>query len=155
MERLTRRGEDGKGYFKALDPDCTCNRECPRLWEHMQMLSDRLAAYEDTGLEPDEIKAMHDRDNRLKSDAVKPVEIEGVKNEPLTIDELRKMDGEPIWVVPLCNDSGWASQWIIHKSVGLATVRAKKDKLGLYDLYLKDYGKGWIAYRNKPEEGQK
>ena len=57
MERLTRHGEDGKGYFKALDPDCTCNRECPRLWDHMQMLTERLAAYEDTGLEPEEIKA--------------------------------------------------------------------------------------------------
>lgn len=60
MERLTRRGEDGKGYFKALDPDCTCNRECPRLWEHMQMLSERLAAYEDTGLTPDEIAILND-----------------------------------------------------------------------------------------------
>lgn len=54
MERLTIRGNDGKAYIRALDPDCTCNRNCQRLWDHFWMLVDRLAAYEDTGLELDD-----------------------------------------------------------------------------------------------------
>lgn len=51
-ERLTRRGEDGKGYFRRLNPDCNCNRECQYLWDHMIMLSSRLCDYEDTGFTP-------------------------------------------------------------------------------------------------------
>lgn len=47
MDRLTIRGNDGKAYIRALDPDCTCNQNCPRLWDHFWMLVDRIAAYED------------------------------------------------------------------------------------------------------------
>lgn len=47
MGRLTIRGNDGKAYIRALDPDCTCNRNCQRLWDHFWMLVDRIADYED------------------------------------------------------------------------------------------------------------
>lgn len=42
---------------------------------------DRLAEYEDTGLSPEEIKAL-----------IAPL------NDPLTLDELWEMDGEPVYV---------------------------------------------------------
>ncbi len=42
----------------------------------------RLAAYEDTGLTPEEIMGL-----------IAP-------NDPLTLDELREMDGEPVWITP-------------------------------------------------------
>ena len=73
-------------------------------------------------------------------------------NEPLTLDELRKMDGEPVWVVCLKPERyyeppiGWR---IIEKSI--------VDTFGVWNdsscLAERDYGKTWLAYRQKPEEG--
>ena len=59
------------------------------------------------------------------------------KNEPLTLDELREMDGEPAWLV---NQNG--GRWVIMSGVYLWNSRKNAD-----------YGKTWLAYRQKPEEG--
>ena len=64
-------------------------------------------------------------------------------NEPLTLDELRKMDGEPIYIV--YGDVAW---WdIVSFSVQdwLYLVREE-------ELRYSRYGE-WLAYRQKPEEG--
>ena len=58
------------------------------------------------------------------------------KNEPLTLDELREMDGEPVWLV---NQNG--GRWVIMSGVYLWNSRKNAD-----------YGKTWLAYRQKPEE---
>lgn len=68
MERLTERGEDGK-YFVRISRDSDLilgaeERLLPGLekwtgwWEHTVLgnIVDRLAAYEDTGLAPEEIQ---------------------------------------------------------------------------------------------------
>ena len=60
-------------------------------------------------------------------------------NEPLTLGELRKMDGEPVWLV---NQNG--GRWVIMSGVYLWDSRKNAD-----------YGKTWLAYRQKPEEVQK
>lgn len=67
------------------------------------------------------------------------------KNEPLTLDELRKMDGEPVWVQsPGVPEYG---RWAIVEGVG-------ENCLFLHDDFTcHDYGKTWLAYRQKPEEG--
>ena len=67
------------------------------------------------------------------------------KNEPLTLDELRKMDGEPVWVQsPGVPEYG---RWAIVEGVG-------DNCLFLHDDFTcHDYGKTWLAYRHKPEEG--
>ena len=67
------------------------------------------------------------------------------KNEPLTLDELRKMDGEPVWVQsPGVPEYG---RWAIAEGVG-------ENCLFLHDDFTcHDYGKTWLAYRQKPEEG--
>lgn len=49
----------------------------------------RLAAYEDTGLTPSEVKAMMRWSHRL------------------TVDELWEMDGEPVWWEDKYGRSGW------------------------------------------------
>ena len=66
------------------------------------------------------------------------------KNEPLTLDELRKMDGEPVWVQsPGVPEYG---RWAIVEGVG-------ENCLFLHDDFTcHDYGKTWLAYRQKPEE---
>ena len=58
------------------------------------------------------------------------------KVEPLTLDELRKMDGEPVWLV---NQNG--GRWVIMSGAYLWDSRKNAD-----------YGKTWLAYRQKPEE---
>ena len=57
------------------------------------------------------------------------------KNEPLTLDELREMDGEPVWLV---NQNG--GRWVIMSGAYLWDSRKNAD-----------YGKTWLAYRNKKE----
>ena len=69
------------------------------------------------------------------------------KVEPLTLDELRKMDGEPVWVQsPGVQEYG---RWAIVEGVG-------ENCLFLHDDFTcHDYGKTWLAYRQKPEEETK
>ena len=65
------------------------------------------------------------------------------KVEPLTLDELRKMDGEPVWVQsPGVPEYG---RWAIVEGVG-------ENCLFLHDDFTcHDYGKTWLAYRQKKE----
>ena len=73
-------------------------------------------------------------------------------NGPLTLDGLRKMDGEPVWVVcltPEIYDEPPIRWRILEKSIiGTFGVWGNKDSC----LTERDYGKTWIAYRQKPEE---
>lgn len=65
-------------------------------------------------------------------------------NGPLTLEELRQMDGEPVWVECLTNPK--CSCWGYHD----------EDGFNSYCAYFDDdeYGKVWLAYRRKPEEAQ-
>ena len=82
MKRLTERDEYGNADIIALSD------MMPELYGGLSFSEtnaltaalNRLAAYEDTGLEPEKI-----------ADLVAP------PNIPLTLDELRQMDGEPVW----------------------------------------------------------
>ena len=65
-------------------------------------------------------------------------------NEPLTLDELRQMDGEPVWVQsPGVPEYG---RWAIVEGVGENCLFLRDD------FTCHDYGKTWLAYRQKPEE---
>ena len=65
-------------------------------------------------------------------------------NDPLTLEELREMDGEPVWGA-FSDGSGryMIIQW--HNSEFFKTFEC-----GF--LLLEEYGKTWLAYRRKPEE---
>lgn len=80
------------------------------------------------------LREQEERDNRLESDAV--------KNEPLTMEDLRQMDGEPYYHVGLQADSQ-DPHWAILDSF---VARHPEDYR---------YGKRWIAYRSKPKEDAK
>ena len=67
-------------------------------------------------------------------------------NAPLTLEELRGMDGEPVWVdFPKCPE---ASGWMLI-SAGRHCVY---DGL-LGDCDFENCGNTWLAYRRRPEEG--
>ena len=66
------------------------------------------------------------------------------RNEPLTLDELREMPCEPVYIV-----AGYVSWWDIVSFAGMEYLYLKVEG----SLPFRDYGKNWTAYRQKPEEG--
>ena len=70
------------------------------------------------------------------------------KNDPLTLDELRQMDGEPVWVE--FQDGSGGCWGLVHIAMFTHIVFAN----GLFCTVGKPYfGKTWMTYRRKPEEG--
>ena len=66
--------------------------------------------------------------------------------KPLTLDELRQMDGEPVWVT---HKDGSGGRWGIVNSYKGAGMCADLDS---YTAYWFDDWCGTIAYRRKPGE---
>ena len=66
------------------------------------------------------------------------------RNAPLTLDELRKMPCEPVYIV-----AGYVSWWDIVSFAGMKYLYLKVEG----SLPFIDYGKNWTAYLQKPEEG--
>lgn len=132
MERLTERHVN-----KALGAYMVCSRACINddsdcsTCEKLSEMVDRLAAYEETGLTPEEIMQR-----------IKP------PNEPLSLNELRKMDGEPVWCVLDNINCSLIREW------GIVTTKYKRVNCCSIYLHFGDYGL-WKAYRRKPEEGMK
>ena len=77
-------------------------------------------------------------------------------NEPLTLDELRQMDGEPVWLhtfSPVQKKTNIA-QWAILETVGGSNVTFLRAGVNTrLTKWFCNYGERWLAYRQKPEEG--
>ena len=72
------------------------------------------------------------------------------ENQPLTLDELRKMDGEPVWIhfiggAVIRNDG-----WFIVSQIGTSEIFLS-GKVSVYKNFWY-YGETWLAYSQKPEE---
>ena len=73
------------------------------------------------------------------------------QNEPLTLEELKKLGGEPIWVENLLHPD--FTNWLLfvgefqHVGYSWLFEFSGSDYEGSLDA--KDYGKTWTAYRNK------
>lgn len=61
-------------------------------------------------------------------------------NDPLTLEELREMDGEPVWV---CAQDGSPGRYVL---IDEDLFLSPKAFLAAYG-----YGNTWLAYRRKPE----
>lgn len=70
-------------------------------------------------------------------------------NGPLTLEQLREMDGEPVWVVnsPTKREEGFFDEW------ALVSVRRKNAESVGVIYHFENYGGYWWAYRHKPEDG--
>ena len=71
-------------------------------------------------------------------------------NEPLTLEQLREMDGEPVWVKCLKPDK------YTYPPVGWRILEtAITGNFGVWNgdcvLIERDYGTDWLAYRRPPE----
>lgn len=75
-------------------------------------------------------------------------------NAPLTLEELREMDGEPVWVETA--DVKRANRWAFV-DVGCEIIRFFETRCGVkcavMGNHFRTYGKTWLAYRRRPKEG--
>lgn len=136
MKRLTERDEFGNADIIALSD------MMPEIYAELSFgetnaltnALNRLAAYEDTGLTPEEITALI------------------VPNAPLTVEELLELDGEPVYCMSLKNpdDSGYGIVCMRDKMPYIRTNIQKGRQSNFF--YLNFLGSDWIAYRRKPEE---
>lgn len=67
-------------------------------------------------------------------------------NDPLTLEDLREMDGEPVWVYNSYN--GWCNCRVVE-CIKPEDVFFTDDTV----RRISSYGDGWLAYRRRPEEG--
>lgn len=72
-------------------------------------------------------------------------------NEPLTLDELRQMDGEPVWCEIYIK--GQPSLYgIVHGETVTGFISGDDKPANLAITNVGAYGLAWLAYRQKPEE---
>lgn len=77
-----------------------------------------------------------------------------ISSQPLTLGELRKINGEPVWIQAV-GKPGAGYYTILHgynpelnvQTMTVGTIGSMID--------CNTYGKTWLAYRRKPEEGER
>ena len=68
-------------------------------------------------------------------------------NEPLTLEHLREMDGEPVWIVDIGGRNWYGPGWaIVDRENNL--VRTVKN---WNPVFFEKYGERWLAYCRPPE----
>ena len=72
-------------------------------------------------------------------------------NEPLTLEQLRQMDGVPVWIkrlkgLSVC-DTGWAVVDVCPNQIRVWWFGSEIED----EPSEKDYGETWLAYRRPPE----
>ena len=65
-------------------------------------------------------------------------------NDPLTLEQLREMDGEPVWV---CDPDGSMGMFALV-DVRNMVCRTPRGGWAIFE----NFGQAWLAYRRKPEE---
>ena len=66
-------------------------------------------------------------------------------NDPLTMEELRGMDGEPVWLKVRGDDGHYVMFYGFENNRACFYREISRD--------VEEYGKTWLAYRRKPEGG--
>ena len=88
------------------------------------------------------------------------IDVLGPPNEPLTLDDLREMDGQPVYIISKAHT---ISEWNIPKGVGEIVIAYDVPCAGMKsvipsvefidgkNLSVEKYGSDWVAYRRPPE----
>lgn len=69
-------------------------------------------------------------------------------NDPLTLEQLREMDGEPVWFVDIKGRKWYPPGWAIVDREN-CLVRLVKS---WNPIFFEKYGEWWLAYRRPPED---
>lgn len=64
--------------------------------------------------------------------------------DPLTLEQLREMGGQPAWIVPVGKED-WEPHWDVMKYKRFC-ANSKTQRGKLYFLYEDSYGTRWLAY---------
>ena len=77
------------------------------------------------------------------------------QNDPLTLDQLREMDGEPVFIVHNEYGKGWCIiDWHgVNKSWFYFSKTGTAEGMTAVPVTAEPYGETWLAYRRKPEGG--
>lgn len=175
MERLTKRVDGGVVFPNellgtSLAPDN----------EYMHKLLTRLAAYEDTELEPEEIVSVQEEPwcvfyfNRRcnldgdfcpegpgcpqemsPEDAVRLLKLaKAEENLPLTPEELREMGKDWVWIKLLVPHYGMNTGYYIKHPTDpdRDSFQCGYPNIWVRGLPYSLYGDNWLAYSRKPEE---
>lgn len=149
MERMTVKRSDGRWALANNDRANPMGQ-----MEKIPIAIDRLAAYEDTGVESNDIlevqKALGDTSFGRFHDIME-AERGGrlmilPPNDPLTLEELREMDGEPVWIVPMRGSGGFCTWMLVDAEYELC--REAHGEMAVFE----NCGKTWLAYPRKPKE---
>ena len=73
------------------------------------------------------------------------------KVDPLTLDELRQMDGEPVWC-EIYIKGQFPFYGIVHGDNVTGFIPGDDRPVNLAITNVGAYGLAWLAYRQKPEE---
>ena len=92
------------------------------------------------------ISAIRQQETVTNRNGLKVVEIDQFK--PLTLDELRKMDNQPVWIEDVGEDKWHGSGWAIVDREYCLVRKASNGNPAFFERY----GKEWIAYRQKLAE---
>ena len=68
----------------------------------------------------------------------------GLSAGPLALDELREMDGEPVWIVPMRGSGGFCTWMLVDAEYELC--REAHGEMAVFE----NCGKTWQAYRRRP-----
>lgn len=71
--------------------------------------------------------------------------VQASSNAPLTLAELREMDGEPVWVI--------SPDYVFEPCWMLVMLRHDFVMANWQFCDFREYGKTWLAFRRKPEGG--
>ena len=69
-------------------------------------------------------------------------------NEPLTLEELRGMDGEPVFIIPTRGSGGFCTWMLVDTKYDLC--REVHGEMAVFE----NCGKTWLAYRRRQEEAE-
>ena len=72
-------------------------------------------------------------------------------NKPLTLDELREMEGEPVWCEIRFKGKP-PFYGIVHGENVTGFITGDDKPVNLAITHVGAYGLAWLAYRHKPEE---
>jgi hypothetical protein len=95
------------------------------------------------------LKAKYDEINRYNVSCTKKIDellaakVAAPENKALTLDELRQMDGEPVWVV---NPEMETAEWMLCDAKRQICIPVEG-----YFIEFSRYGIEWLAYARRPE----
>lgn len=134
---------DGKKRLGTGELVAALRKDCRECGSNSLCLNGEMNVYCAVRDAADRLEEYVDRCARFSEEVM--VLRERQRNDPLTLNELKEMDGEPVWVVWL--DGRLRSRWHIVGSSLWIEMFIEWD-----GAFSPDYGKTWLAYRHKPEE---